>query len=162
MDMRDLKPPPGQTLAHSADHSAPSPAAQSPSTSSSSPQLDSRHQRRVAFMQIVFSYSFYDVADPQLTELRTKLLDQHPDLTALTNQLSEIDQTIHQLAPERPIQQINKVDLAILRSIMFEWKTSQTPKKVLIDEAVELAKEFGTESSPRFVNGVLAQLLIEK
>jgi transcription antitermination factor NusB len=117
-------------------------------------QADPRHLRRAAFMQQVFAFSFY--ADPAGQE---KYQQEHPELIPIVAQLTELDGTIQQFAPERPLSQINKVDLAILRSIMFEWKTSQTPQKVLIDEAVELAKEFGTESSPRFVNGVLAQLL---
>lgn len=115
---------------------------------------DPRHLRRAAVMQQVFALSFY--RDPAQQQ---KYQQEHPELLPIAEQLVEIDGTIQQFAPERPISQINKVDLAILRTIMFEWKTGQTPKKVLIDEAVELAKEFGTESSPRFVNGVLAQLL---
>jgi len=117
-------------------------------------QADPRHQRRAGLMQQVFAYSFYNDPNQQLNYAKA-----HSELEPIIAQLSELDGTIQQFAPERPISQINKVDLAILRTIMFEWKTSQTPKKVLIDEAVELAKEFGTESSPRFVNGVLAQLL---
>ncbi len=115
---------------------------------------DPRHLRRAAFMQQVFAYSFY--TEPE----RQALYQQdHPELIPIVAQLPELDGIIQQFAPERPLSQINKVDLAILRSIMFEWKIDQTPKKVLIDEAVELGKEFGTESSPRFINGVLAQLL---
>src|SRR5258708_3597115 len=116
--------------------------------------FDPRHQRRIEMMQNLFAYSFYDPNHQQ------EFQKAHPELNQLLSQLTQLDGTIQQFAAERPLSQINKVDLAILRSIMFEWKTSQTPKKVLIDEAVELAKEFGTESSPRFVNGVLAQLLI--
>lgn len=128
----------------------PSGASQHSDVTSSDP----RHVRRAAFMQQVFAYSFY--SDPAVQNQYSK---DHSELLPLVAQLTEIDGIIQQFAPERPLSQINKVDLAILRSIMFEWKTGQTPQKVLIDEAVELAKEFGTESSPRFVNGVLAQLL---
>jgi len=115
---------------------------------------DPRHLKRVAVMQQLFAYTFH-----QDDQLREEFLSQHPELVDIVKQLTVLDEEIQSLAPERPVSQINKVDLAILRIIMFEWKTSQTPKKVLIDEGVELAKEFGTESSPRFVNGVLAQLL---
>ena len=116
--------------------------------------MDPRHIRRAKFMQQVFSYSFH------LTpERKEDFLAKHPDVQALMPELPEIDATIQKFAPERPVDQINKVDLAILRTIMFEWRTSDTPKKVLINEAVELGKEFGTESTPKFVNGVLAQLL---
>lgn len=115
--------------------------------------VDPRHLRRIQVMQAVFAYSFYD-ADDQ----KHAFLQAYPDLHDLITELPTIDQEIQQLAAERPLSDINKVDLAILRGIVFEWKTKRTPKKVLIDEAVELAKEFGTESSPKFVNGVLAHL----
>lgn len=104
-------------------------------------------------MQGVFALSFHQ-DDAQ----KSAFADEEADLEQLAEQLSTIDQEIQALALERPLAEINKVDLAILRSIVFEWKTRRTPKKVLIDEAVELAKEFGTESSPKFVNGVLAHL----
>jgi N utilization substance protein B len=116
--------------------------------------LDPRHQRRVNLMQQVFAYSFY--TDPALQATHVA---QHPEIEPIIKQLPELDQEIQAQAPERPVSQINKVDLAILRVIVFELKTSQTPQKVVIDEGIELAKEFGTESSPRFVNGVLAQFL---
>ncbi len=116
--------------------------------------IDPRHQRRIILMQQLFAYAFH-----QNDDLKSTFEKQHPNLAEIIAHLPTLDEEIQTLAPERPLDQINKVDLAILRIIMFEWKTSQTPKKVLIDEGVELAKEFGTESSPRFVNGVLAQLL---
>jgi transcription antitermination protein NusB len=115
--------------------------------------MDPRHIKRIEFMQQVFAYSFRIEEDQ-----RQQFLIDHPEVAALISQLTEIDQQIQSLAAERPLSDINKVDLAILRSIVFEWNTKKTPKKVLIDEAVELAKEFGTESSPKFVNGVLAHL----
>jgi N utilization substance protein B len=119
----------------------------------SSEPVDPRHLRRIKMMQGVFAYSFHqDDVQQQAFE------DEEEDLGQLIEQLPTIDQEIQALALERPLSDINKVDLAILRSIVFEWKTRRTPKKVLIDEAVELAKEFGTESSPKFVNGVLAHL----
>lgn len=114
---------------------------------------DPRHLRRIQVMQAVFAYSFY--TQPAQQEA---FLEAYDDLRQLIDDLPAIDQEIQQFAAERPLSDINKVDLAILRSCVFEWKTKRTPKKVLIDEAVELAKEFGTESSPKFVNGVLAHL----
>lgn len=115
--------------------------------------VDPRHLKRIQVMQAVFAYSFYS----EQTQQESFLL-AYPDLQDLIADLPSIDQHIQEFAAERPLSDINKVDLAILRGIVFEWKTKKTPKKVLIDEAVELAKEFGTESSPKFVNGVLAHL----
>ncbi|MBD3279701.1 MAG: transcription antitermination factor NusB [Candidatus Pacebacteria bacterium] len=119
--------------------------------------LDPRHQRRIKLMQTLFAHTFDDQIpqhddDPQVTQQISQILAE----------LEEIDQQIHQFAPERPLTEVNKIDLAILRLIVFESKHKKTPKKVLIDEAVELAKEFGSESSPRFVNGVLGKLLMEE
>ena len=115
--------------------------------------VDPRHLKRIQVMQAIFAYSFYKEQTQQ-----DSFLLAYPDLTDLIADLTLIDQQIQEFAAERPLSDINKVDLAILRGIVFEWKTKKTPKKVLIDEAVELAKEFGTESSPKFVNGVLAHL----
>ncbi len=68
----------------------------------------------------------------------------------------EIDATIIKYAPEWPIEQITTVDRNILRLGIYELKyVENIPSKVAINEAIELAKTFGGESSGRFVNGVL-------
>lgn len=70
--------------------------------------------------------------------------------------LPKLDQIIQDNAPKWPLVKINKVDLAVLRVALWELLYRKTtPPKVVIDEAVELAKEYGTESSPGFINGVL-------
>lgn len=122
----------------------------------SEPAQDPRHQRRITIMQDVFACTFTDATIQNcLTE------EADSPVGSILQQLSELDSQIQAVAPERPLNQINKVDLSILRTILFEAKTKNTPKKVLINEAVELAKAFGSDSSPRFVNGVLAKLLLE-
>jgi N utilization substance protein B len=68
---------------------------------------------------------------------------------------TEVDQLIRSAAPQWPLQQMAKADINILRLAVFELSGGQTPLKVVINEAVELAKTYGGESSPRFVNGVL-------
>ncbi|MBI4157843.1 transcription antitermination factor NusB, partial [Candidatus Woesebacteria bacterium] len=70
----------------------------------------------------------------------------------------EIDADIQKAAPTWPTDKLNKVDLAILRLAVYELKFGETPPKVVIDEAVELAKEFGAEASSSFVNGVLGTI----
>lgn len=73
-----------------------------------------------------------------------------------------IDGKISEIAPEFPIDKINKTDLAILRLAVYEILVSQdAPIKVIIDEAIELAKEFGGDSSPAFINGALGKLVKE-
>ncbi len=121
-------------------------------------EQDPRHQRRIKLMQHLFARTF-DGAEEQFD------LPENEDYTQVVSkivaELEEIDPVIQQHAPERPLSGINQVDLAILRLIVWESNHKKTPKKVLIDEAVELAKEFGSESSPRFINGVLGKLLMD-
>lgn len=117
--------------------------------------MDPRHQRRVELMQDLFACTFTQ------QNLEVCLSTREGALADLLKNLKELDQLIQKVAPERPLADINKVDLAILRLIVFESKQTKTPKKVLIDEGIELAKEFGSENSSRFVNGALAKLLLE-
>jgi N utilization substance protein B len=74
----------------------------------------------------------------------------------------EIDRNIECFGPAWPLAQIPAVDRNILRLAIFEilfLKEEAVPTKVAINEAVELAKKFGSESSPRFVNGVLGSVI---
>jgi N utilization substance protein B len=68
------------------------------------------------------------------------------------------DQLIHQHAPEWPLDQMAIIDHNILRMAIWEFAVGATPLKVAINEAVEMAKLFGADSAPRFVNGVLGAL----
>ena len=72
-----------------------------------------------------------------------------------------IDKVIQKAATAWPVDKLNKIDLAILRLAVYELYLKKTPPKVVIDEAVELAKEFGAESSPSFINGVLGTIYEE-
>ncbi|MEB2334932.1 MAG: transcription antitermination factor NusB [Anaerolineaceae bacterium] len=70
-----------------------------------------------------------------------------------------LDQSIANYAPEWPLDQIAAIDRNILRIALWELVVaSDTPMKVAINEAVELAKSYGSDSAPRFVNGVLGSL----
>ena len=72
----------------------------------------------------------------------------------------QLDKLIAKYAPEWPIEQMAIIDRNILRIALFEFLVDgSTPPKVAINEAVELAKAFGSDSSRRFVNGVLGTLL---
>ena len=70
---------------------------------------------------------------------------------------TELDEKIQPIAPEWPLSQIARIDLAILRMALYELTEMDdvTPPKVVINEAVELAKAFGSDNSSRFINGVL-------
>jgi len=71
-----------------------------------------------------------------------------------------LDIFIHRYAPEWPLEQMAYIDRNILRMAIFEFAIDgETPVKVAINEAVELAKTFGSDSAPRFINGVLGTLV---
>lgn len=109
---------------------------------------DPRHIKRQEAVKALFALSF--AKGKAKNTLATKTLKEKETLDAI----------IEKCAPEWPIEQINKVDLAILRLALYELKIVKSqPAKVIIDEAVELGKEFGSESSPGFVNGVLGAVL---
>ena len=112
--------------------------------------LDPRHKKRQDIVQLLFSFSFLEQNIPNE---KAKEIISH---------LADIDGKITRIAPEFPIEKINKVDLAILRLGIFELQfEKKAPPKVIIDEAIELAKEFGGDASPGFVNGALGKLLKE-
>ena len=74
----------------------------------------------------------------------------------VTRYRDKLDVHIHRFAPAWPVAQIAVIDRNILRLAIFEiLLDNRVPMKVAINEAVELAKEFGSDSSPRFINGVL-------
>jgi transcription antitermination protein NusB len=73
--------------------------------------------------------------------------------------IEKLDQFIAQHAPEWPLDQVAVIDRNIIRIALWEFAVSNvTPIKVAINEAIELAKLFGSDSTPRFVNGVLGSL----
>lgn len=72
---------------------------------------------------------------------------------------SSLDHYIQSHAPEWPLDQVAVVDRNLLRMALYEFTVGRVPVKVAINEAVELAKEYGADSSPRFINGVLGALV---
>jgi len=74
----------------------------------------------------------------------------------------ELDRIIGHYAPQWPVEQLAVIDRNILRMALFEIGVADTPIKVAINEAVELAKIFGSDSSPRFVNGVLGSAVAQR
>ena len=72
----------------------------------------------------------------------------------------EIDAQIRKAAPTWPLDQISKIDLNVLRLAIFEILfDNEVPLKVAINEAIELAKTFGSDNSPKFINGVLGAIV---
>lgn len=72
---------------------------------------------------------------------------------------SKIDKVIGRFAPSFPVAQMSVIDRNILRVAIFEILMDNTPVKVAINEAIELAKIFGSDSSPRLINGVLGSIV---
>lgn len=111
-------------------------------------RTDPRHARRQKIIKKLFSWSFNPLT---ATTKKTKLVVKY---------LNKIDPLIEKNACQWPLSQIAKIDLAILRLAIYELLVDNTqPTKVIIDEAIELAKEFGGETSPAFVNGVLGTVI---
>ena len=111
---------------------------------------DPRHLRRKKAVQELFAETF--THQRNMSELTQKIISQQ----------EKIDKKIGISAPAWPLDNLNKIDLAILRLSIYEIDNTRTPPKVIIDEAVELAKEFGSEASPSFINGVLGTIFKEK
>lgn len=107
---------------------------------------DPRHQIRRQAIKELFAESF------------TSQKLQSPLTKEVIKKLKTIDKEIKEAAPTWPVLKLNKIDLAILRLAIFEFREKKTPLKVIIDEAIELAKEFGSENSSGFVNGVLGTI----
>jgi N utilization substance protein B len=106
---------------------------------------DPRHINRIKNIQAIFAW-----------ECGGQPLDEDTEIKVVTPKIIEIDQIIQENAPKWPLNKINKVDLCILRYALWELiYKKENPSKVVIDEAIEIAKEYGTESSPAFINGVI-------
>ncbi|WKZ31284.1 MAG: transcription antitermination factor NusB [Candidatus Dojkabacteria bacterium] len=132
---------------------------------------DPRHAARMIALQQLFLKDFRvseSVTTEEIEVDEFQMIDEIEDFNEeLRQQIvegvgekqDEIDKYIKDFAPQWPIEQIKKVDLQILRMAIFEGFVGKiTPPKVAIDEAIELAKEFGGSASDKFVNGVLGAL----
>ena len=134
---------------------------------------DPRHLARVLALQELFSKDFNKdsintdiIPLEELIEL-DEITEYNPELyesikTGVLDNSAEIDSIITKYAPQWPLDQIKLVDLQILRIAIFEGFIGKiTPPKVALDEAIEIAKEFGGETSSKFVNGVLGAIYEE-
>ena len=111
---------------------------------------DPRHQKRIDLMQKLFSYSF-------------NANQSDDEVSVIMESQKTLDEQIAKAAPEWPVDKIAKIDLAVLRLATYELTVKKSePPKVVIDEAIELAKTYGNEHSAQFVNGVLGTILKEQ
>lgn len=152
-----------------ADKVTPSPVQAMPAHKNGQSIIEQHQAARELALQSLFEI---DIADhPADAVIYERLAERDPGevgvqflcwLVAgvITNKAS-LDQMIARYAPDWPIDQLAIIDRNILRMSIYELgaHNTSTPHKVVINEAVELAKEFGSDSSPRFVNGVLGAAL---
>ncbi|HEX5430079.1 MAG TPA: transcription antitermination factor NusB [Patescibacteria group bacterium] len=131
--------------------------------------MANRHLSRTIAMQSLYEWDFNDRAGSlqAITEANVRQFAPGLDdpkfifdlVSGVEKNLLQIDEIISATAPEWPIDQITVIDRNILRIGIYELKFAQeVPPKVAINEAVELGKTFGGESSGKFVNGVLGTL----
>ncbi|MDD5606489.1 MAG: transcription antitermination factor NusB [Candidatus Pacebacteria bacterium] len=136
--------------------------------------MASRHLARSVVMQSLYEWDFYN-KKKDLTIILERNTDEFAPgiedkdfiwqlLTGIIQNISKIDKIIEKAAPEWPIEQISIVDRNVLRiglyELLYEDK-KEVPPKVAINEAIELAKNFGGENSGKFINGVLGTVYKE-
>jgi N utilization substance protein B len=130
--------------------------------------LRKRKTRELA-MQVLF---LWDSNGDQDAELARRITDEGTDDQTIRQsalemaggtweQRASIDQQVERLAPQWPPRRQPGVDRNLIRLAVWELTNAQTPPKVVLDEAIELAKKFSTEQSPAFINGVLDAVLRE-
>lgn len=126
-----------------------------------------RHLSRTVAMQSIYEWDFRP--EESLQDIVRRNIDVYKDdvdgvyvkrvAEGVRSNISEIDVRIVDVAPEFPIEQIATIDKAILRVAIYEiLYDTDVPAKVAINEAVELGKNFGGESSYKFINGVLGTI----
>lgn len=130
-----------------------------------------RHLGRIVAIQSLYEYEFRTESndpDVRLDEIISRNLEKyetivkdHKFVNELVNgvleKVNELDLKLQPMAPEWPIELISRIDRAVLRLGLYEllYQADKVPPKVVINEAVELAKAFGSDNSSKFVNGVL-------
>jgi len=137
--------------------------------------MASRHLSRSIAMQSLYEWDFNGKKKENLEKIVTKNIKEFgPGLKdkdfvwqivkGVVSHLSDIDKIIEKAAPEWPLEQITIIDRNVLRIGLFELlyeDKKEVPPKVAINEAIELAKGFGGESSGKFINGVLGTVYKE-
>lgn len=130
-----------------------------------------RHLGRIVALQTLYEYEFRtqsEDATVDVDEILARNLERYEEMIddkqfvadlvhGIVEKLAELDEKLRPLAPDWPLEQIARVDRAILRMGLYEllYLAKIVPPKVAINEAVELAKAFGSDNSSKFINGVL-------
>lgn len=114
---------------------------------------DSRHLKRLERLTALFSWQFFQDLGPE-TASQTDQSQFFP-IIEIIPLIPRLDAIILHYAPKHGLESFNKMDLAILRQALYELEYTQTPAAVIVDEAVEFSKEYGSEDTAHFVHGVL-------
>lgn len=136
----------------------------------------SRHIAREVAFKVAFEMEFQDESAEELFDRfleysAEKKLDINDEdvlyikdvITGVKNNLENIDNCIKSKLKDWNFDRISKIDLGVLRVAIYEiLYRNDIPEKVSVNEAVEICKTYGEDSSPSFVNGVLAEVLKEK
>ncbi len=126
-----------------------------------------RTRARSLALQVLYEVDMANHPPGEVFKLRLEEFPLTEDLTEFARQIifgilpltQELDLLIAKYAPDWPLDQIAAIDRNILRMALWEFAIQgETPIKVAINEAVELAKHYGSDSAPRFINGVLGAL----
>jgi N utilization substance protein B len=136
-----------------------------------------RHLGRIIALQTLYEYEFRFASDDKnlhLTEVLARNIARYEGtvedkgfiervVRGVHARAAELDTILQPIAPEWPIDQIARMDRVILRMGLYELlHEPDVPPKVVINEAVELAKAFGSENSSKFINGVLGTALRQR
>ncbi len=135
--------------------------------------MSNRHLSRTIALQTLFAWDFNGKKDGDIDKIISDNFSNFApnfddggfvrDLVfGVRDHIEEIDPYIVKHATEWPLDQINGIDRNILRLGIYELLFSPTPPRVVINEAIEVAKSFGGNASGKFVNGVLGALYAEK
>jgi len=116
-----------------------------------------RHLGRIVALQTLYEQDFRVECEDTNVSL-TEILDRN--IGRYSETIDELDTILQPLAPEWPLAQIARIDRIVLRIGLYELTYQKdVPPKVVINEAVELAKAFGSDNSSKFINGVLGTAL---
>jgi N utilization substance protein B len=126
----------------------------------------SRHDARVLALQVLYEADISGHPAGEVLGRHLRETEQSGEaselrgyaqqlVSGIMKRLPELDHAIGKLAPDFPVEQLAAIDRNILRIALFEMQGGDVPVKVAINEAVDMAKEFGSDTSPRFINGVL-------
>ena len=132
--------------------------------------MATRHQARMAVVSLLYAYdlgnqSIADFSDEILEEkkIRNKQRDFALDLfKGVTEKLTQIDEAIVKYLKDWDFDRLGSIERATLRLGAFEIMFGELDSAVIINEAIEVAKAFGSEQSPKFINGVLDAISKDK